>query len=169
VKLFEGEHEGFVRRAGVVHRRAILLVDGRMWVVVDDLVGAGEHDLSAQWLFPGARVAGREGSRFRLETPAGSCSVTFVGGDVETVEGDAATTRGWFSPKYQYREPALGLVVVGRSRLPARRVTVVSLGEDVAIEEASETRLAVGGLAAEWRPFPYRASDSLVAAIEYNR
>jgi hypothetical protein len=48
-------------------------------------------------------------------------------------------------------------------------VTVVSLGEDVAIEEASETRLAVGGLAAEWRPFPYRASDSLVAAIEYNR
>jgi asparagine synthase (glutamine-hydrolysing) len=168
VKLFEGEHEGFARRAGVVHRRAVLLVDDRMWVVVDDLLGEGEHDLSAQWLFPGARVVERAGARLRLETPVGPCAVAFAGGDVRAAEGDAATTLGWFSPKYRYREPALALVAGGRSSLPARRVTVVSLGEDVAVEEATVARLVAGGLRAEWRPFPYRSSDSLVAAVGYN-
>src|SRR6185369_5007480 len=100
---------------------------------------------------------------------AGSCSVAFPGADVATAEGDAAATRGWFSSRYQYREPALGLVVGGRVRLPARRVTLVALGEDLDVDEATETRFVAGGLSAEWRRFPYGASASLVAAVGYNR
>lgn len=130
-RVFEGEHTGYVKRLGVRHRRTVELVDDRAWVVTDELIGEGEHDLSAQWLFPGARVVERDGSRFVLETPAGRCRVEFQtdgqASAVTEVSGNPDSTKGWFAPKYQYREPALGLVVVDRRRLPARRVTTIEL------------------------------------------
>jgi hypothetical protein len=52
----EGEHRGFAR-AGVVHRREVLLGDAGL-AVVDRLAGAGTHRLELRWPFAaaGARV-----------------------------------------------------------------------------------------------------------------
>jgi hypothetical protein len=142
--LFEGEHDGYQRRLGVRHGRTVELVDDRTWVVTDDVVGEGEHELSAQWLFPGARVVEREGSRFDLETPAGGCRVEFQtdgheAGVVE-VSGEPDSTMGWFAPKYQYREPALGLVVSERCKLPVRRVTRIVVGTERGLRATARRR-----------------------------
>jgi asparagine synthase (glutamine-hydrolysing) len=143
-RAFVGEHTGFVRRLGVRHRRSVRLVDDGAWVVEDELLGEGEHDLSSQWLFPNARVVEREGARFVLETPVGRCRVEFQTGDGESsvrdVSGDPNSTMGWFAPKYQYREPALGLVVAERCRLPVRRVTRIVLGEQGAFHTEARRR-----------------------------
>src|SRR6202521_1658272 len=48
---FEGEHDGY-RRLGVKHRRTVRCVTEDAWVIVDDLLGAGEHELRLQWLLP---------------------------------------------------------------------------------------------------------------------
>ena len=48
---FEGEHDGY-RRLGVKHRRMVQCVTEDAWVIVDDLLGAGEHELRLHWLLP---------------------------------------------------------------------------------------------------------------------
>src|SRR4029077_5948128 len=48
---FEGEHDGY-RRLGVTHRRTVQCVSEAAWVIVDDLLGAGEHELRLHWLLP---------------------------------------------------------------------------------------------------------------------
>ena len=48
---FVGEHDGY-RRIGVTHRRTVRCVTEDAWVVVDDLLGAGDHELRLHWLVP---------------------------------------------------------------------------------------------------------------------
>jgi hypothetical protein len=56
VERLVGEHRGFAR-AGVVHRRELLVADAGV-AVVDRLAGAGTHRIELRWPFasPGARV-----------------------------------------------------------------------------------------------------------------
>ena len=145
--LFVGEHYGYQARLGITHRRAILLRDNWLWVIVDDLQGAGTHDLAAQWLFPEAEVLHQEGGAFHLLTPVGECRVwcaTFAPQTVtkfDVAEGLPDDTLGWFAPRYLDKRPALGLVVRDRCALPARRVTVLALDAEARLEALQENEL----------------------------
>jgi hypothetical protein len=61
-----GEHRGFAR-AGVVHRREVLVADGGV-AVLDRLAGAGLHQVELRWPFanPGARVRAVEADEVAL-------------------------------------------------------------------------------------------------------
>ncbi len=73
--FFEGTHDGYARR-GVVHRRRVLFARRGYWIVLDDLEGTGQHDVSTTLQFdhpcsavgPGPSGGGVE---HRVELPGG--------------------------------------------------------------------------------------------------
>lgn len=175
VKLFESEHDGYMRNLGVTHRRALLLVDDRLWVIVDDIRGVGIHRLSSHWLFPEARVEERSDRQLHLRHPVGLCTASFYtfaselsieASQLEIVEESIDSTRGWFSPHYLQKERTLSVVATDHCRLPARKLTIIALAEDLRVETVTETGLIVSleGLrfSADWAAFPYATQQSLV-------
>ena len=131
---WEGWHDGYARRLGsfVRHRRALLRVGGEHWVVVDDLDARGPHRYRLHWLlndWPHARsfrpdsAGGGDGGAFAsvaLDTPAGPYAVrlgTFQGrAEASVVRADPEGPRGWHSPAYLKREPALSVALTRDAR-----------------------------------------------------
>ena len=134
-QFWEGEHNGYRRRLGIVHRRAVFC-DSEVWVVIDDVIGSGCHAVRLHWLLPDLPYH-LEGSRIELETSAGSYSLqTFCSkdnavslaraGHVLAGEMDHDPIRGWISRYYGDKESALSLAVNAQGALPLRFVTVLS-------------------------------------------
>lgn len=117
------EHYGYSRLTGqVIHRRTINR-HGDNWRIVDDLVGAGEHEVALRWrLCPGqwrneegrwrAAVAGTD-LVIAVRSPWGSRLVT----------GQESPPEGWESLRYGCKEPAPTILCQGRSHLPLRLIT----------------------------------------------
>lgn len=124
-------HRGF-QRLGVIHRRLVTAsADGR-WLVTDSLVltKPGEHVFRLHWLLPSWNwrlVEGQDGVRLRLKSPhgpvvvvlraaeppaSGPARVTLVrAGRLVHGAGGAEPIRGWGSPTYGVKVPALSLVL----------------------------------------------------------
>lgn len=146
--LFEGEHDGYVARCGVTHRRAVVLVGEAAWVIIDDLNGAGTHTAASQWLFPDACIISSTRSGAVLRSPVGPITCSFfdfqpgsesAGATPEIAESSGDDVTGWFSPRYAERRRAAALIVRSALALPARRITVVAL-EGVAGVSAANAR-----------------------------
>src|SRR6266403_4263549 len=121
---FEGEHYGY-RRLGVKHRRTVQCITEDAWVIVDDLLGAGEHVLGLHWLLPDlpfevrapspfCAVLSAEKVRFRwnvFSSSPGSAAVIRGGKTLtgDTMGGDEELL-GWESPTYGERCPAISLL-----------------------------------------------------------
>lgn len=130
VAIVEGEHGAYARLADpVVHRRRLLWVKGRGWVIVDDLEGAASHRIDVGFqlapiavdLEPGTTWARARGRDAALWIGALSSEVL----DARVIRGDEAGRRGFVSPDYGVREPAPLLVFGAAARLPLRIVTVL--------------------------------------------
>jgi hypothetical protein len=140
--LFIGEHYGYRKRLGVTHRRAILLENKNLWVIVDDLTGAGRHEITAQWLFPAAEKVESDGDSWLIHTPVGVCRAWFATTcgeeaqtpQIEQITGAENETSGWFSPSYLHKQPAPALIARDTCALPARRVTVFALDAATRLE-----------------------------------
>ena len=152
-RRWTGEHFGYQARLGVVHRRSILLKDDWLWVIVDDLTGAGTHDLTAQWLLPSAEIVEHDAASLRLRWPVGEGSLWYATFAPEMVQptqidilhGPPDDVRGWFAPRYLRKEAALGVVVRDHCTLPARRVTVLALDATARLETLQENGLEISG------------------------
>jgi asparagine synthase (glutamine-hydrolysing) len=164
IQLWEGEHDGYARRLGARHRRAILLIAGGLILVLDEVLGSGRHLLSSEWLFPGAKAGASAPTGLEIRSPVGACTLV-VGGldaggaaqvEIDPVRGQPSGTRGWFAPSYRVRVEALGVRVAQTSRLPALRATLIALGGgDYRIERLDRNGLELGGdlrLAVRLRP-----------------
>src|SRR6267378_5888159 len=113
---FEVEHDGY-RRLGVKHRRMVQCVTEDAWVIVDDLLGAGEHELRLHWLLPDLPFIGITDSPFCTVLEAdkvrfhwnifssspGSAAVIrggkILAGNIEGINRDEELL-GWESPTY---------------------------------------------------------------------
>jgi heparinase II/III-like protein len=181
LKLFEAEHDGYERRLKVTHRRAVLLIAGKLWVIVDDITGGGTHHLSSHWLFPKAEVESRSNTSLKLRNPAGAFDVQFfdygsgqgaLTPELKFIEASTDTVLGWFSTRYFNKEPALSVVADERCHLPARRITVISLVVSASVELVSETELEIAlgedHFSAEWATLPYVSDQSLVRSARLN-
>jgi len=147
---FEGEHNGY-RRLRVTHRRMVQCVAEDAWIIVDDLLGAGEHELRMHWLLPGlpfevssaspfCAVLSSEKFRFRWNVfssfpgtvaaiRAGkSLTGKLMGGDQELL--------GWESPTYGERCPAISLLYGVQGPLPVRIVTVMLVGDALQLQQS---------------------------------
>ncbi len=132
----DAEHDAFARSGeAVVHRRRVLFLKPRGFVLLDDLAGAHEHrvDLRLQlaplpvsldstgWVR--VRVSGGRGLLLRC-----LAAVPFA---VSVHEGETDPIRGWVSPDYGRREPAPLVMFSARSVLPLRAFTLLLPSEDL--------------------------------------
>jgi len=149
---FEGEHDGY-RRLGVKHRRMVQCVTEDAWVIVDDLLGAGEHELRLHWLLPDlpfeviadspfCAVLSAEKMRFRwnvFSSSPGSAAIIrggkILAGDIESRNRNEELL-GWESPTYGELCPAISLLYRVHARLPVRIISVILAGEALELQQS---------------------------------
>jgi hypothetical protein len=139
---FEGECFDYDRAPwGVLQRRAILSLPGAVWVIVDDLIGVGEHAGRWWWhLADGVVDVDAEHAGLRLHTAAGAMGLGVAStgpiDNFELIHGRdvKGQVQGFTSPYYARLDPISVLEVDSRSELPLRVVTVLSPGDAPTIE-----------------------------------
>jgi hypothetical protein len=154
---FEGEHDGY-RRLGVKHRRMVQCITEDAWIIVDDLLGAGEHELRLHWLLPHlpfeviadspfCAVLSAEKDRFRwnvFSSSPGSTAIIRGGkslaGNIESRNRDEELL-GWDSPTYGELCPAISLLHQVQAPLPVRIVTVILAGEALQLLQSASNLL----------------------------
>ncbi len=151
---FEGEHDGY-RRLGVKHRRMVQCVTEDAWIIVDDLLGAGEHELRLHWLLPDlpfevmaaspfCAVLSAEKVRFRwnvFSSAPGSAAIIRGGKNVaaDIVRRDRDEDEellGWESPTYGELCLAISLLYRVQAPLPVRIVTVILASEELHLRQS---------------------------------
>ena len=147
LEVFAAEHDGY-RRLGLSHRRTVARVGDDLWLVVDDLLGKGEHTARGCWLLPDWPSPVLKGERLSLglsqgylvlqvEAPGDLMSAPIIrqgvyrAGTLIAGEGlpNPCPIWGWYSPTYAFKEAALSLVSEISGPLPLRLLTWLSLGE----------------------------------------
>lgn len=142
--LFDAEHDGYRRlKDAVVHRRRILYVKPDYWVIIDDLLGSGEHLSELFFQFaPGElslegtekAVARRRWGNLEVRQLAEDCEADIITGQEEPI-------RGWISTGYGHKAPAPSLRFARRGALPLRFCSVlmpVRVGERVIVRRIDE-------------------------------
>ena len=126
----DAEHDGYRALPDPVsHRRRVIFVKKRYWVLVDDVTGAGTHRLEIRFQFApmDVRIDTAGCVRATLDGRRGLLLRTFT---FDELEGDVrvgcrAPLEGWISPNYGQLEPAPALVYAATIRLPVRVVTLL--------------------------------------------
>ncbi len=150
LEWFEGQHSGYERlSAPALHRRAIVRAGDSIWLVIDDLLGSGSHEVACQWLLAtGEHNIDETRQRLRLSLYAGDLqlywkTVMVSGVRVDVSCGDESEApRGWRSRYYGTREPALSFKVAGQAEMPCRIVSAFVLGDPqahVSIDDETAT------------------------------
>lgn len=132
VEIMQGEHYGYCRgKERIVHRRSVLLLPQDYWVVVDDVLGTGSHEVGLCWQLCDGAFELKDNSLTMDMNNAIAC-VVILGptGDTkyERFKGDDAPL-GWRSLYYGSREPSPTLICSDQVALPTRFVTLVGLGD----------------------------------------
>ena len=123
IEFLDGEHEGYTRlHSPVVHRRRVVAVEGKFFLIFDELIGAGSHDLDLLFHFaPGSlrreddgwnllEIGGRDRLAVKILTQ-NPCSE-------RTVVGDEDPIQGWYSRSYGVKEACPALVASQAGQLP---------------------------------------------------
>lgn len=144
--LAVAEHNGY-KRQGVIHRRTVFYYKPDWLIVIDDLLGKGEHILEQLWhLSPAYRFDSRPERcvafieaddglfpLFIIELPAGFRTKVYL--------GVKNPMQGWFSRWYGQIEPAPVLSISACSTLPVRLSIALCLRNISAIDESSLNNL----------------------------
>jgi len=135
--VFEGESRDYDRApVHVLHRRTLATLDDGVWVVVDDLLGAGAHDAVLRWhLCEGEVAIDAAALTLRHASAAGEMHVALAlsGGDgvtqalaVRCGDDTVGDVQGWASPYYAQRSAIPVAELRVRGGFPLRLVTVFS-------------------------------------------
>ena len=132
----DASHDAYCRLADpVVHRRRVLFVKPRYWLIVDDLQGTAQHRVDVHFQFGPSAVtldiqqwarvwrADRSGILLRVF----ACSPL----KVELHEGEPAPPVGWVSPTYGSQRPAPILRCSTTGQLPLRLVSLLIPVDDL--------------------------------------
>jgi hypothetical protein len=147
IEVVVGEHHGY-RSIGIVHRRTVARLEEAGWLIVDDLIGSGNHRVSIGWTMPD----------FSWQLDTDGVSLDIAGSSIEVSwqgqEGDVGLYRagaliagegiydhpelhGWRSTGYAVKQPALRLVKRFEACAPLRHCTWwtfdAALGDNVEI------------------------------------
>ena len=126
----DASHDGYARLPDpVVHRRRVLFVKPRYWIIVDDLTGTEPHDIELRFQFAARPVrmgpglwAAAHGQRSEGLWMAPFASVPMAG---RVAEGQTNPAEGWLSTHYGRRQPAPVVVFTARHQLPIRIATLL--------------------------------------------
>jgi hypothetical protein len=131
----DAEHDAYRHLPDpVTHRRRVLFVKPRFWIVVDDLDGKAEHRIDLRFQFAPMDMSLEANLWARATGPRRQgllvrpfAAVPLKG---EILEGCLDPPRGWVSPHYGQRHPAPLLVYSAVAMLPIRVVTLLWPAED---------------------------------------
>lgn len=145
----DAEHNAFGRLPDPVrHRRRVLFVKPRYWVVVDDVIGTERHRVEVRFQFGDVRLT-LEPERWARATSGGRGLLvrSFASEplQVRIRRGSSEPMEGWISTDYGRRQPAPVLVCAAGARLPLRVVTLVLPCADPATPPPSVRPLVLGG------------------------
>jgi hypothetical protein len=116
----EGSHDSY---APLQHRRTLLRIDTG-WIVVDEILGRGDHTAAAHWHFDPAWTVVPEAGRLRLTHRDGSIVwLAHDSGEVTLYRGDETTGLGWFAPVYGTLVPSPSAVVSVEGTAPLTLIT----------------------------------------------
>jgi hypothetical protein len=111
----DAEHDGFTAATGITHRRRLVFVRPNYWILLDDLCGRGEHDISFLYHFAAeAKLAilgdeKRGDVDCRASIGAAGLQLMMYGSDAtraEAVCGEKSPIQGWASLRYGDRHPS---------------------------------------------------------------
>ncbi|HEY2990147.1 MAG TPA: alginate lyase family protein [Candidatus Binatia bacterium] len=114
----------------VTHRRRVVFVKPRYWVIVDDLQGTADHRIELRFQFAPLKAAldpksqwvrarGQRGQALLIR-PFASVPL-----QMDLIEGNLTPLQGWVSPDYGRRVPAPLLMASAEVRLPLRIITLL--------------------------------------------
>jgi hypothetical protein len=106
----------------VLHRRRVLFIKPRYWLLVDDVVGAGEHRVDVGFQLAPLRVEADPSGWTRAHGTNGSGLLLRA---FATAPLQAELIDGWVAPDYGRRRPAPYVRFSTRARLPLRVITVL--------------------------------------------
>ncbi len=169
---FAGKHDGY-RSIGVEHRRTVRWLPHSGWVIVDDILGAGEHDVRLHWLaadlpfeisepsFEIVFTAGKSRLRWNIFSSRSGNGSAFRagklvwGGKSVTPAIESDFLLGWESGTYGDLRPALSLVYQSRALLPTRFITAI-LTNDKSTLQRRDGELVISSGAPETESEVYR-------------
>jgi hypothetical protein len=130
IELVDADHDAYSRLPDPVsHRRRVLFVNHKYWIVVDDLNGAAVHriELRFQFAAPALRLGPKQWVAAPGRTRRGLWLAPFSTSSLSfTVhEGEENPIAGWVSSEYGTRHPAPALVYATTAQLPVRIVTLL--------------------------------------------
>ncbi len=122
--VVEGEHDGYLPQ---VHRRTVLRDGAGVWLIVDHLLGTGDHQIDVRWHLDPAWKTDRRGDRsVSLQHSDGTAAhVATTGPALVSEEGGRF---GWSAPVYGQCVPAITLTATERGRAPLSLVTAIAAG-----------------------------------------
>ena len=119
----------------VTHRRRVVFMNSRYWVVLDDLCGSDHHRFELRFQFAPMQIyvdddgwlrATRNQERGLLLRSFASAAL-----DVSVRQGQHDPMEGWVSANYGCMEPAPAVVFSAETRLPSRILTVLWPAENI--------------------------------------
>jgi hypothetical protein len=137
--LADACHDAYHRLPdAVTHRRQVLFVKRRYWVLIDDLAGATDHMVDLHFQFAPLEVQVDAGlwTRAHVHDGAGLLLRAFAPAPLkaEVHEGELEPPRGWVSLHYGVRRPAPLVRYATVAQLPLRVVTLLLPTDDVGSE-----------------------------------
>jgi len=128
--LVDADHDAYrCLSDSVVHRRRVLFVKPRYWVIVDDLEGTTEHRVDLCFQFAPMEVTVDPALWARAHGTGGRGlfvrAFAAVPLKANVVEGELTPIQGWLSPDYGQRRPSPVLTSSAVTNLPLRIVTLL--------------------------------------------
>ena len=121
ITFFEGGHDGYLKKIGVLHKRKIVFVDNDFWLIFDELDGIGTHIVEEYLHFhpeievtcEDAIVAKKSKRHILQIIPFGKPETRILQGELEPIQG-------WYSPEFGKKEPNPILLLRYEASLPVR-------------------------------------------------
>ncbi len=144
--FFEGVHDGYLP---LVHRRRVAALGSGCLVVVDTVLGTGDHRAEVHW-HPHETWRARQEAEDVIvldHERGGSCQLATPGNTPAILVADEATGLGWRSPAYGSLLPCTTVRLVAAGRLPLVLVSVFSDWDEtpLLVERVRPVNVSPGG------------------------
>ncbi|NOU10834.1 MAG: alginate lyase family protein [Nitrospira sp.] len=133
-------HNGYAKRVGVTHWRAVLFNPPATWLVWDRVTGDGVHHLELNWHLGTEPNAWAD--RYTLPCNGNSLCLAIEGG-INTIHcGETDPVSGWRSRQYGMKEPISTIRTVFDGSLPHEFLTRIWVGVNQTLPELCSDKLA---------------------------
>ena len=131
VRFFQGRHFGYCQQGrDIIHQRSVLAANGLGWLVIDDILGSGMHEVMLPWqlsqelwVLEGNSVVLPNTVRIKVSSDKGTLEYTLE-------QGNDKLPAGWQSLYYGHKDPSPVFIARGSWNLPVRFISGVWLCSD---------------------------------------